>query len=195
MPLTYISGHIWLSNVDDDPQLPVLTPNLFLLGQSNLLPELEHHQLETDLRNRAKHIKKCKGVLWKRWTDEYLKSLREQRRVNHPVKSSTITVGDVMLIKEDEGNRGKWKMRIVDELITGRDGVVRDAKLRAGKSHLERAIQHLYPLELTCDRQTEGPGNELNPDAAEFAPQRETRRAARDVRDRLAAIAADEHDF
>ena len=52
-------------------------------------------------------------------------------------------------------------MGIVEELITGRNGVVRGAKVRAGKSHLERAIQHLYPLELTCDRQTKGPGNEL----------------------------------
>ena len=86
-------------------------------------------------------------------------------------------------------------MGIVEELITGRDGVVRGAKLRAGKSHLERAIQHLYPLELTCDRQTKGPGNELNPDATEFAPQRETRRAARDGRERLAAIAENERDF
>ena len=40
-------------------------------------------------------------------------------------------------------------MGVVEELITGRDGVVRCAKLRAGKSHLERAIQHLYLLELT----------------------------------------------
>ena len=86
-------------------------------------------------------------------------------------------------------------MGIVEELITGRDGVVRGAKLRAGKSHLERAIQHLYPLELTCDRQTKGRGNELNPDAAEFALQRETRRAARDARKRLAAIAENERDF
>ena len=100
-----------------------------------------------------------------------------------------------MLIKEDERNRGKWKMGIVEELITGRDGVVRGAKLRAGKSRLERAIQHLYPLKLTCDRQTKGPGHELNPDAAEFAPQREKRRAARDVRERLAAIAENERDF
>ena len=185
-----------LSYVEDDPQLPVLTPNSLLFGQPNLLPEMEHHHLETpDLRKRAKYIKRCKDVLWKRWTDEYLKSLREQHRLNHPVKSPTIAVGDVMLIKEDERNRGKWKMGIVEELITGRDGVVRGAKLRAGKSHLERAIQHLYPLELTCDRQTKEPGNELNPDAAEFAPQRETRCAARDARERLAAIAENERDF
>ena len=185
-----------LSYVEDDPQLPVLTPNSLLFGQPKLLPEMEHHHLETpDLRKRAKYIKRCKDVLWNRWTDECLKSLREQHRLNHPVKSPTIAVGDVMLIKEDERNRGKWKMGIVEELITGCDGVVRGAKLRAGKSHLERAIQHLYPLELTCDRQTKGPGNELNPDAAEFAPQRETRRATRDARERLAAIAENERDF
>ena len=48
-------------------------------------------------------------------------------------------------------------MGIVDELITGRDGVARTAKLRAGKSHLQGAVQHLYPLEVSCDRQTKGP--------------------------------------
>ena len=31
-------------------------------------------------------------------------------------------------------------MGMVDELITGRNGVVRGAKLRAGKSYLEQAI-------------------------------------------------------
>ena len=33
----------------------------------------------------------------------------------------------------------------------GRDGVLRAARLRPGKHHLERAVQHLYPLELLCD--------------------------------------------
>ena len=37
------------------------------------------------------------------------------------------------------------------DLIVGRDGEVRAAKLRAGRGVLERAIQHLYPLQLACD--------------------------------------------
>ena len=78
-------------------------------------------------------------------------------------------------------------MGIVDDLITGRDGVVRAVKLRSGKSHLKRAIQHLYPLELTCDRKTGRPGNNMNPDATEFT--------AINAKDRLAASADDEHDF
>ena len=185
-----------LSYVEDDPQLPALSPNSLLFGQPNLLPELEHHHVETlDFRKRAKYLKRCKDVLWKRWTDEYLKSLREQHRLKHSGRAPTIAIGDVVLIKDEERNRGKWKMRIVEDLVTGRDEAVRAVKLRAGKSHLERAIQHLYPLQLTCDRKTGRPGNEMNPDATEFTPQRETRRAAIDARDRLAAIAADEHDF
>ena len=33
---------------------------------------------------------------------------------------------------------------VIVELLTGKDGVVREAKLHAGKSHMERAVQHLY---------------------------------------------------
>ena len=109
-----------LSYVEDDPQLPVLTPNSLLFGPPNLLPELEHHHLETqDLRKRAKYLKQCKDTMWRRWTDDYLRGLREQHCLKHSESQSDIAVGDVMLVKDDERNRGKWKMGIVDELITG----------------------------------------------------------------------------
>ena len=50
-----------LSYVDDDIQLPILTPSSFLYGQPNMLPQLEpHHIQETDLRKRAKYLRKCK---------------------------------------------------------------------------------------------------------------------------------------
>ena len=57
-----------------------------------------------------------------------------------------------MLIKSDEKNRGQWNIGIVDQLISGRDGCIRAVKLRAGKSYLERAVDHIYPLELLTER-------------------------------------------
>ena len=42
--------------------------------------------------------------------------------------------GDVVIIKSEEKNRGYWKLGIIEERIPGRDGVVRAARLRAGKS-------------------------------------------------------------
>ena len=59
-----------------------------------------------------------------------------------------LKVGVVVIIKEDERNRAHWKTGTVDKLISGTDGVGRAVRLRAGKSFLERAVQHLYLLEL-----------------------------------------------
>ena len=78
------------------------------------------------------------------------------------------------MIRGNEKRRSYWKIGIVAELISGRDGIVRAAKLRAGKSQLERAIQHLYPLEISCDNVGASPGTltTINPNAEEFRPSR-----------------------
>ena len=145
-----------LSYVDKDIQLPILTPSSFLYGQLNMLPELEpHHIQETDLRKRAKYLRKCKDALWLRWTREYLRGLRERHRLKHKGNSSYPSKGDVVIIRSDEKNLAQWKLGVVDDLTTGRDGVVRGAKLGSSKSSLEHLLQHLYPLELSCDSMVE----------------------------------------
>ena len=65
-------------------------------------------------------------------------------------------------------------------LFTGRDGVVRAAKLRASRGFMERPIQHLHPLELSCDRNPT-PCNDtpLDRTAVEFRLQRDAAEAAR----------------
>ena len=86
-------------------------------------------------------------------------------------------------------------MGIVDGLITGRDGVVRVARMKtATGSYLERALQQLYPLELSCDCEPQRAQNVLSVNAVEFAPQRETRQAVRDARGRIAVLANDENN-
>ena len=56
-----------LCYVEDDIQLPVLTPNSLLFLRSNQLPELEpHHLREFDLRRRAKYLRRRKQALWTR---------------------------------------------------------------------------------------------------------------------------------
>ncbi|KAK3749831.1 hypothetical protein QZH41_004612 [Actinostola sp. cb2023] len=169
-----------LSYVEDDIQLPILTPNSLLYIQHNMLPDLQtHHVQDYDLRNRAKHLLKCKNALWSRWTTEYLRSLREQHRLKHKGANNHPNEGEVVIIKSDEKNRGKWKLGIVDKLIVGKDGVVRGARLRAGKSFMERPIQHLYPMELSCDRTAPLQTEQLNPQAETFRPTRDAAAAAR----------------
>ena len=98
---------------------------------------------------------KCKAAVWKRWSQEYLRSLRERHRNLLGAKGAVPVVGDVVILKTDEKSRGKWPLGTIEELIVGKDGVVRAAKVRTRKNQLERAIQHLFPLELSCDRKSE----------------------------------------
>ena len=126
-----------LSYVEDDVQLPILTPAIFLFQRTNRLPEQEPWREENvDLRKRARYLRSCKDALWKRWSGEYLTTLRERHRCNRDGKPLSLQIGDVVIVRTDERNRGKWPLGVVVELFAERDGVVRAAKLRAGKTYL-----------------------------------------------------------
>ena len=64
--------------------------------------------------------------------------------------------------------------------MTGKDNEVRVAKIRSSKSHLERAVQQLYPLELSCDVEQPIPPVVMNPQAPVFRPRRDAAVAARE---------------
>ena len=163
-----------LSYIEDDIQLPVLTPNSMMFEQSNVLPEEDIESIEgSNLRKRARYLRRCKDALWSRWSGEYVKGLRETHNLNHKTKQLSIKPGDVVLITSDERNRGKWNIGVVEQLIKGRDNVVHAVRLRAGKSFIERAVQQLCPIKLSCDipHKTEEV-TELNPRANEFNPRK-----------------------
>ena len=62
-----------LSYVEDDVELPVLTPVTMMYAQCNLLPEEDADAVENvDLCKRARCVRRCKEVLWLRWTTEYI---------------------------------------------------------------------------------------------------------------------------
>ena len=71
-------------------------------------------------------------------------------------------------------------MGIVIELFKRKNGTVRAAKIRCGKSELERAVQHLYPLDLHCDWKYNDyiKTNEVNDDSQEQKSRRSKRTAA-----------------
>jgi hypothetical protein len=101
-----------------------------------------------------------------------------------------------VIIKSDERNRGKWKLGVVETVIVGIDNVIRGAKVRTGKSVVERAVQHLFPLELSCDNTEvteQATPAELNVKAPEFQP-RPKRQAAVEAKDRITAVGIEEEE-
>ena len=114
----------------------------------------------------------------KRWTKEYLRGLRERHNMRHDEKGITLAVGDVVMVYSEDRRRGKWPLGIIEVLYTGRDGVVHGAKLRAGSGHIERPVNHFYPLEVTCDRMPSTSQDQLNQNVPEFRPGRDAAAAA-----------------
>ena len=86
------------------------------------------------------------------------------REFHHPEvgrEVRQIQTGDVVTVFEENVKRGKWKMAVVENLIRGRDNVVRGANERVivkGKpARISRPVQQLYPLEVKCSIQDNGP--------------------------------------
>ena len=66
--------------------------------------------------------------------------------------ASTIKVGDVVIVNEDNERRNFWRLGRVERLITGSSGVVRGFAVKIGERNkpgtvIKRPVQNLYPLE------------------------------------------------
>ena len=90
-----------------------------------------------------------------RWRHEYLTSLREyhKKTTGYGTTKQRITVGDVVLV-QDDGPRINWRLAVVEELIVGRDGLVRAAHVRTVNGRTNRPISKLCPLEV-CSTETQ----------------------------------------
>jgi hypothetical protein len=51
----------------------------------------------------------------------------------------------------DDSPRIKWKLAVIEDLITGNDGLIRAANLRTSTGQTNRPIAKLYPLEVRTD--------------------------------------------
>ena len=121
-PLTYLSA--------DDLDEP-LTPSHFLCGRRvlSLLDGLsedmdeEFALTQIDLSRRLRHLNAMLNRLWRRWRAEYLLELRESHR-RHGGRPDAVppSVGDIVLVEDEDRPRGLWKLARVGSLITGRDG-------------------------------------------------------------------------
>ena len=97
-----------LSYIEEDLQFPMLTPNSMLFLNTNLLPKLQRHHIESaDLCKNAKHLLNCKEAMWGRCTREYLHNLCETPCSSQGSQSHTShrKCGDYKITREKQ-----WKV-------------------------------------------------------------------------------------
>ena len=141
-PLTYTEG---------DLDYSVLTPDSMTLGRDIkvLYGSLEEKEVSDNWEKR--HVHKCKEAAWKWWVHEYLAALRENHNLSHTDKLVKININDEVMIKEDDKNCKKWKIRIIENNFMVKDNTFRSNRIRTGKSVIERPVELLYRMELHCD--------------------------------------------
>ena len=163
--LSHLLTDRWLMSPPDGPYNTEVSEDVSVVP-SNLSRSLIH------LNTIFEHF-------WKRWKREYLLELRESHRhAKHPPEKShcsPIAVGEMVLVHEDRKPRGFWKLAKVVSLITGADGITRDAVVKIPSSvgrpiTLRRPLQLLYPLEVSrCDGDVM-PLTSATPSIAEYEP-------------------------
>ena len=128
-PLTYPS-----SDVND---LIPLTPSHFLCGFRIMnLPEVRQQTEDNDeefmikvvdekmLTKRVQYYERLMKSFWLRWQREYLTSLRQAHKRKRVKEGSTLNVGDVVLL-HDEQPRNQRKLGVIEKVFPGIDGLVR----------------------------------------------------------------------
>lgn len=188
-PLSYLSS--------EELEEPV-TPSHLIFGHHILnLPDNVDHLCNFDdddftlssdqATARVKHLNNVLNHFWKRWRTEYLSSLREvHAKKCHRDDKSQVSIGQVVIVKDEHLPHGLWKLGYVKELLTGKDGQTRAATVRIvsrDRQHtiLNRPIQLLYPLELHCEPDdSEYTDNEVEP--AESIPEEQETRPTRPKR-------------
>ena len=92
--------------------------------------------------------------------------MREFHRGKLEKPTNGVEKGDVVVVYEDNVKRGNWKMAEVTEVILGRDGQARGAKVRMVRNgkvvYLSRPVQKLYPVEIKRENKTKEDVSEMS---------------------------------
>ena len=104
----------------------------------------------SNLQQTVSHINK-------RFYNEYILALRERHqcdRQSHHPHLQNVSIGDIVLVKDINLSRFRWKKERITKLVKGNNGLVRVVSLdtvvsTTNKTHcINRPLQHIIPLEL-----------------------------------------------
>ena len=123
-PLSYVSS--------TDMEEPI-TPSNLVVGHRilnlpdniNYLSDLDEEFVLTkgQVLRQVKHLNNVLNHFWRRWRTEYLNHLREVHaqlsRRRSASSDSFISIGDVVVVKDDQLPRGQWKLAIVQDVFKG----------------------------------------------------------------------------
>ena len=129
----------------DDDGFEVLMAGHFLIGQPlSALPDPSFSHQPVSLLCRWHLCQNIMWRLWQRWFSEYLPILTRHNKWRYPTRN--LSVGDVVLLRDDAAIPTKWPLGRVIEVHPGTDKLVRVATIRTSKGTYKRPITKLAVL-------------------------------------------------
>ena len=130
---------------DDINDLQALRPShLLLLKECPVLPPCLADSRDI-YKRRWRQVQYLAQVFWRRFIKEYMPEL--QRRQKWLQKRPNVSVGDIMLVIEENIPRNLWPLCRVIQVTPGTDGIVRSVKIKTRNAVLTRPVSKLVMLE------------------------------------------------
>lgn len=83
---------------------------------------------------------------WTVWRNEYLRNLSPATKFS---KDENVTIGSLVLIREDNVPRLFWPIGVIRKVFQSKDSIVRSAEIETAKGIKVRAVQRLHCLEVS----------------------------------------------
>lgn len=135
-----------LSHVSVEPgTVESLTPNHFLLGSTSNLPVIgEFDDSDLFLKKQWRKAQKLTDMFWQRWVKEVLPQLIPRKKWNEEQKP--LQVGDLVLVVDPNSPRSVWPKGVVQRVIEGKDGRVRQVDVRTKTGTWRRSAARVAPI-------------------------------------------------
>ena len=129
----------------NDDGCDALTPGHFLIGRPlKALPDPAFSYRSSTLL-RCWHL--CQNLVryfWKRWSADYLMSLRRYAKWHKPSKN--LSIGDIVILNEDGMLPATWPLGRVVEVFTGKDGLIRVVNVKTKRGIFKSPVHKLAVL-------------------------------------------------
>ena len=135
-----------LTPASDDPtDLEPLTSDHLLIHRPARVPPGLFSKEDLHCRKKWHQVQYLADVFWKRWTKEYLLTLRQCTKWHGPRRN--VQENDLVLVIDKQRPRNNWPEGRIMETYKGTDSYVRSARVCLRDTELVRPITKLCILE------------------------------------------------
>lgn len=151
----------------DPSEFSALTPGHLLIGAPLLsIPEPTLLNLNENRLSRWQLVQQMLESFWKRWSVEYFHSL--QVRTKWTKAGDNITVGQLVLVRNNNLPPAKWMLGKITNVHPGSDSHVRVVTIRTAQSEFKRPISQICLLPVHSDiNQSSRSLNDKTPDSTD----------------------------